>query len=402
MSDNRLHTSRRRVLQSTGAAAFGLTGLAGCLGPSGGGQTGRDALTVGILTALSGPFSLTGKNLGRGAEVAAEKVNTEEAVLGQEIEILTRDTESSPETGGEKARELVQQENVDALVGPVGSGVLQAMLSIAEGEVPVLHPLAYPGHLCGDFFFAPGVIPNQNTTSTLVPHLFDEYGSDWYFVGSDYAFGQRYVGAARDKATSLGANNLGQDFAPPGTSDWSSVATRIEQADPDVVWSAVVGGDGAALLNELSRRGIEAPVGNPAGHEAMMLGAGKEAAVGTYHCADYLASIDNAANKEFIDLYLGDGQERPIFQVPWNAFLSVLILAEATRTAGTTDFESLKDALVEVTLEGTAQGDFSFDPNNNHAVQDARWGRVTEDSWPSFEIVGTQEQIQPEPEDCQL
>jgi len=394
------HKRRRQFLKST-ASAVTLAGLAGCSGGSGG---GNDSLTIGVLTALSGPFSLTGQNLGRGAEVAAERVNEEGDVLGEEVELLTRDTESSAETGGEVARELVQQENVDALVGPVGSGVLQAVLSVAEGEVPLLHPLAYPGHLCGEHFFAPGAVPNQNTVQTLVPYLFEEFGDSWYAVGSDYAFGQIYVRAAVDRAEEMGATVEGQDFAPPGTSQWGSVVSRIQGAEPDVIWSAVVGADGAALLSELQRRGVSenVAIGNPAGHEAMMLGAGPEAAMGTFHSADYLASIDNDLNREFKERYLGDGEERPIFQVPWNAHFSVLLLAEATREAGTTEFDALLTALKDVRLENTAQGAFSFDADNNHAVQNIRFGRVTEDSFPSFEIVGTQEQIDPNPQDCQL
>ena len=43
-----------------------------------------------------------------------------------------------------------------------------------------------------------------------------------------------------------GVTILGEIYAPLGTADWSSTIAKIKSAKPDVIYSAVVGGDAIA------------------------------------------------------------------------------------------------------------------------------------------------------------
>ena len=126
---------RRSFLKATGAGAVG-TALAGCLGGDGNGEGSSEGLKVGHL----GPESITlGVGSLRCAEMAAEAVNGEDGVNGGEVEIVSGNTQADPSEAQSVTEELINQENVDVLVGCFASEVALALVDLtAENDVPLL------------------------------------------------------------------------------------------------------------------------------------------------------------------------------------------------------------------------------------------------------------------------
>ena len=126
---------RRTFLKATGAGATG-TALAGCLGGDGNGEGSSEGLTVGHL----GPEDITlGVGSLRCAEMAAEAINEEDGVNGGEVEIVTGNTQADPSEAQSVTEELINQENVDVLVGVFASEVALSLVDLtAENDVPLL------------------------------------------------------------------------------------------------------------------------------------------------------------------------------------------------------------------------------------------------------------------------
>ena len=79
-------------------------------------------VVVGAPFALSGPVAEQVQIMRRGAELAAQQVNSQGGVLGQRYQLVFADTACDAEKGVEAVRQLIQSGAV-ALVGPVCSGV---------------------------------------------------------------------------------------------------------------------------------------------------------------------------------------------------------------------------------------------------------------------------------------
>lgn len=138
-SESRASTSRgvdrRSFLKATGAGATGVA-LSGCLGGDGGGEGSSEGLKVGHLGPMSLPLGVGSM---RCAEMAASSVNEGDGVNGGEVEIVEGNTQASPSEAQSVVEELIQQENVDVLVGVFASEVALSLVDLtAENDVPLL------------------------------------------------------------------------------------------------------------------------------------------------------------------------------------------------------------------------------------------------------------------------
>jgi branched-chain amino acid transport system substrate-binding protein len=126
---------RRRFLKATGAGATG-TALAGCLDGNGGGEGSSEGLKVGHLAPMSLPL---GTGSIRCAEMAASAINDGDGVNGGDVEIVEGDTQTSPSEAQSVVERLINQEDVDVLVGVFASEVALSIVDMtAENDVPLL------------------------------------------------------------------------------------------------------------------------------------------------------------------------------------------------------------------------------------------------------------------------
>lgn len=125
--------TRRQALKA--AAAVAASGLAR---PA---IAANQPIRVGYLPALTGPSSSTGVGITRGAELAVKEINDAGGVNGRMIELVTRDTQSDPTKAVNAAAELVNQQHVEVMFGPLNSGESLAVVpQLARMKMPQMHP----------------------------------------------------------------------------------------------------------------------------------------------------------------------------------------------------------------------------------------------------------------------
>jgi branched-chain amino acid transport system substrate-binding protein len=127
--------TRRRVLAgaSAGLAAF----TSGIARPA---LANSEPIRIGYLPALTGASSSTGIGINRGVDLAIKEINAL-GVNGQQIELITRDTQSDPTKAVNAATELTRAQQVHVVFGPLNSGESLAVVPLlARMNVPQLHP----------------------------------------------------------------------------------------------------------------------------------------------------------------------------------------------------------------------------------------------------------------------
>jgi len=124
---------RRTFLKATGVGATG-TALAGCIGGDGG--SSAEGLTIGHLGPMESPLGIGSM---RSAGMAATRVNDDGGVNGEDVEIIEGNTQAAPSEAQSVTEELIQQEDVDILIGAFASEVALSLLDMAANmDVPFL------------------------------------------------------------------------------------------------------------------------------------------------------------------------------------------------------------------------------------------------------------------------
>ena len=138
---------------------LGLATLLAVVGASCSGDAAREPLRIAYLADLSGDLGEFGPQIQQGVELAIEHLNAAGGVGGQPVELLTADTASDPDRAVAEARRLVEDEGVDAIVGPLGTDPAIAVVEAVSRdlEVPTITPSATAALLSdlddGGFFF---------------------------------------------------------------------------------------------------------------------------------------------------------------------------------------------------------------------------------------------------------
>src|SRR5215470_17071271 len=117
------HPLDRRTLL-TAAAAAGVTQVAAPFIIQ---VRGEVPIKIGMVDPLTGGYAAVAQNEVIGARLAVDRVNAAGGVLGRQIELLVEDSANDVGTGVQKARKLIDRDQVSFVIGDVNSGVAQAI-----------------------------------------------------------------------------------------------------------------------------------------------------------------------------------------------------------------------------------------------------------------------------------
>jgi branched-chain amino acid transport system substrate-binding protein len=248
---------RRSVLKT--AAAAGLAPLAAPFV-----VTARAAETVkiGLDNPLTGTFAALGKNELIGAQLAIEQINAKGGILGRQVELLVEDsTSGDTATAVQKALKLIDRDKVDFLVGNINSALAQAMAntSFQKGVfhiVPGGHTDSVTGAQCHWNVFRVCNTTRMETNS-VSKLLLSSYGKKWYFITTDYAFGHSLQQGFEASLKAASGTELGADFTPLGTTDFSANLIKAQSTGPDAIILLLAGDDMINCLKQAVQFGLD-------------------------------------------------------------------------------------------------------------------------------------------------
>lgn len=298
MADNGSHdrpasdVSRRRLLKTgLAASAFGLAGCASNRGgqsgsdggdgdgssgdgsggsdnsDGGGGDTTGDSggssesIRMVQFAPLSGPYSIFGKYLRQGAELAATQINEEGGINGRTLELELVDSETDPNATVQKAKQR-NNNGVKYFLHGVSSAVgaaLQGWASKNDAFVTIDGDGATT--ITGSSCATNGVRVNRNVAMgalSLGVYAQDQFPdvSDYYFIGADYNWGQTGVDFGQQVTEATGNNVVGETFAPLGTKDFSTYINRIKNSGAEGLYVVVAGSDFIRFTNQATDLGL--------------------------------------------------------------------------------------------------------------------------------------------------
>lgn len=216
-------------------------------------------LKLGAILDMSGLYAdITGPGSEMAAKMAAEDFGGE--VLGRKIEIIAADHLNKADLSANIARDMLDNQGVEAIVDVAASATALAASEIARARNKII------------IFNGPGSIrlSNEACGPYTVHYVFDTYaqanvtglatvksGLDtWFFLSADYAFGQDLEKDTTAVVTKAGGKVLGSVKHPLNTSDFSSFLLQAQSSKAKVVGLANAGGDTITAIKQAAEFGL--------------------------------------------------------------------------------------------------------------------------------------------------
>ena len=199
-----------------------------------------DTIKIGVLASMTGPLEAYGKQTVKGFELGLDyATDGKMEVAGKKIEFFIEDTETQPDTAVKKATKLLEEQEVDFLVGSSSSGDTLAVLPLAEEyeRVMVVEPAAadsITGKDWNRYIFRTGRNSSQDAVAGAA--AIGKEGLTIATLAQDNAYGRDGVSAFKEAAEKLGMEISNEQYADPESTDFTANIQNIVSSKPDVLF----------------------------------------------------------------------------------------------------------------------------------------------------------------------
>jgi len=316
---------------------------------------------------MTGDAAMYGNSTYNGANLAVEEINAAGGINGKKIVLKVMDDKNDVVEASNAFNKL-KEEGMVALVGAVTSKPSDAVAQITEG-LPMITPTGTAVSITehGENVFRAPFIDSYNG-QIMAQFAKDELKAQKVAVirntASDYSDG--VATAFVEKAKELGIEIVADESYKDGDTDFKAQLTKIQGANPDALF----------LPDYYQKISLLAPQAREVGLTCQLIGVDGWDGVIKSMSADKLSSIEGSyfSNtfalddpdekvQTFIKKYNEKYKENPQ-SFSAMGYDSVYLMAEAIKTAGSTDSKAIVDALKNIQYSGVT-GSFKFDEKRN-------------------------------------
>jgi ABC-type branched-subunit amino acid transport system substrate-binding protein len=201
-----------------------------------------EPIKVGVIADLTGPLSFVGLANANVARMVIDEINAEGGLLGRELELCLEDGATDDAVAAEAARKLVQDDQVDVVVGGIYSSTRQAIKgpAVVDGETLYIYPEQYEGQESDPLIFCTGPVPAQQV-DPFIPWLMERTGAkSFYLPSADYIWPHVLNARVREVVTANGGTIVGEEYHPLDHTDYEATVDRIAASGADAVFNTIV------------------------------------------------------------------------------------------------------------------------------------------------------------------
>ena len=398
--------NRRRFLKTVSAGS--LVGVAGCTGSqsnesnktttqttttkNNGQSSNGETIRVGELHPQSPPFGSMGKGARNAMKLVANKLNQEGGIGGRQIEVFNGDTEVDPGTAREEARRLVENHDIDVLIGGISGAVGLALSDFAASHNLPLFTIgssdALTGKDCQRVTFCYNYSSSM-TTNAMAPWIVENSGSKGWIHVADYSWGNSFLNALRN-ALGDSAEVVNVTKTELGSTDYSSYISQISASEADWVATGLSGTDAVNFLKQADQYGLKQnkDIYSPVNfYRTIRQGAGA-AVVGTFVNVRYAPSYQSEMNNSFVSQFR-EAYGQPPNQMGEHVWTAMHAYSQAVTEAGSINPDDVIGQLEKITFTSPMEEEMSFRACDHRAIRDVHLGEVVQSDkqdWPSLKV----------------
>jgi branched-chain amino acid transport system substrate-binding protein len=313
----------------------------------------QETIRIGAPVELSGKFVSYGAAAKRGIEMAVDIYGGK--IGNKKIEVLYRDTQSDPQVTVNTFTQLLAEEKVNYLVGPIATPIVMAglpawlrtkalwivpgattpLLEEKAGKEPMLFhtfPYAYHYH----------VSLARSLREKLGP------GKTLAIIYSDDSYGREHLPYAQKYFADAGFKIVAEELVRAGATDLNPVLAKIRRVKPDVLLGLVQTTDGIQLAKQVYVQRLNVPylIGTAYPQLKQWQDATAEAQEGWVGVTTYIPGLKAKADPKYPKLFMDSDAWIAEFTKRYNrapefidvgAYVSTCMLLIAIENAGGVD-----------------------------------------------------------------
>src|SRR6195952_1564704 len=328
-------------------------------------------VTVGILHSATGTMAISETGSIESEKLAIAQINEAGGILGRKIKIIQEDGASDWPTFAEKAKKLLVNDKVAAIMGCWTSASRKAVLPVFEKENGLLYyPTFYEGLEQSKNVIYTGQEATQQIIAGLDWIVKEKKAKTFYLIGSDYIWPRTSAKIARKHIENvIGGKVVGEEFYALGSTSFGSLINKIKLTKPDVIYAVIVGGSNVSFYKQLKAAGITSDkqtLLTISVTEDEVLGIGGENLVGFYSAMKYFQSLTNENNAGFVKAFKAKyGEKSVIGDVTQAAYLGPWLWKMAVEKAGSFDVDKVVAASPNLEFKDAPEGDVKVHPNHH-------------------------------------
>ncbi len=346
------HGTRRRLLKgaalAAGTLAFPMISRA----------QGKP-IRIGVPTILSGRVAQLGISSRNALEMEAEKFNAAGGLGGRKIEIVARDSKGKPDEAANNTRQLINSEGCEIIISAESSaGAFAVQEVIRELKVLCIHTNSETSSLSADpkirvpsaFRVARQGIHDAIVSASHAAKIAKAKNlKTWMTCSPDYAYGRDNTGLFVEylKKFYPQAEIVGEAWPKLFQADYTENLTKILQAKPQALYSALWAGDLVSFVDQSSIYNLFAQTNLFAINMAdyTTLTAVKNLPAGIHSATRYIKTFPaNAENAAWADAYKGKYKDFPT-NWSWENATAMSFLTAAMKKTNATESSKLADVL---------------------------------------------------------
>ena len=219
-------------------------------------------LKIGALLAVTGPASFLGAPEARTLEMLVEEANAKGGVDGRKIQLVIKDTGGSPEKAVSFAKQLIEEDQVFAILGASTSGETMQVKGIAEEAKVLLISLA-----------AAEVIVNPVASHVFNVAPKDRFAAEMIFqrakklgikkvglLSSNTGFGKAGKEQVEKAAPAAGIEIAANEVYDKAATDLTAEVTKLKAAGVEAIINWSIEPAQAIVIKNARQIGLKVPI----------------------------------------------------------------------------------------------------------------------------------------------
>ncbi len=217
---------KKPIVAKTIAAA--LLASAFAFGPLAGGAQSNAPYKIGVTYPLTGPLAINSSSVLAGADIAISDINKAGGVNGHPLQLVSEDSQGTPQGGIAAMRKLVDVDGVQAIL-TIFTNVVTAQMPLADQlKIPMLSTVETSGLVSkSQYSFAHSQAIAQE--APLMQAYWKQHGTKrvFAFYGNN-AYGQNVAVPIKAAAQAAGVSAYDEAFFDMNDTDYRGVIARGE------------------------------------------------------------------------------------------------------------------------------------------------------------------------------
>ena len=232
--------SRSFVIILTALIALGISGSACSQGQA----SDRERLRIGATMSVTGKaYSVQGGYGREGYLLCQKHINAQGGLLGKTVEFLIYDDESDEKTAARLYEKLITEDKVDAILGPYGTAITEAVADIPDKH----HKVMIAANAATSSIWEKGrrylimVLAPVDSAAIGALDLAARNGlRKVAIINQDALLPKAVAKITNELAKSKGLDVVSFETYPTGTSDFSVPLKKLQESAPDLLVAAAV------------------------------------------------------------------------------------------------------------------------------------------------------------------